>query len=187
MYTTGVLRFDYQIAAVAHTRGIVLNIGANEDPAGLRARFGSRVINCDLELWDAIMERPNVVDRVFDCTEFPWPFDDDYAELVVLGDILEHFPYDTIVAVLREARRVGRSICVTAPQDPTADPELYRPGRYNRHVTYVTHELLMQAFADSGWTPYHSITADWGTNPPMKGFCMMGQREPESVGSVITK
>lgn len=188
MYQTGVVRLDFQIAAVGRSpNGIVLNLGCNEDPAGLRQRFGSRVINCDLMAFDEGMNRPNVVDRVFDMTQRPWPFGDDYAALAVFGDVLEHFPYHVIVDVLKEAHRVAKEICITVPQDERIKADVtYREGAYNEHVTVVTYELLKQALADAGWTPYLMIEADWGfeDTPRTKGHCCMAQRIPESLGNV---
>lgn len=182
--STGVLRFDFQNAAVAHATGVVLNIGCNEDPAGLRERYGSKVVNCDLEAWDSTMNRPNPVDQVFDATVFPWPFGDDYAHTTILGDILEHFPYDVMVAVLKEARRVGKELCVTVPKDTRVDEremaEKYTPGAYNLHTIIVTEELLKKALEESGWKPYIMFESEWGFNDdhgqPITGFCVMAHR-----------
>ena len=182
--STGVQRFDFQNAAVAHAKGIVLNVGCNEDPAGLRSRWGSKVVNCDLEAWDSTMDRANPVDEIFDATVFPWPFRDDAAHTVILGDILEHFPYDVMVAVLKEARRVGRELCVTVPQDTRVDEaamsESYTPGAYNLHTIIVTEALMRNALDDSGWTPYIFMESPWGFDDgkgtPIVGWCLMANR-----------
>lgn len=174
--STGVFRFDFQIGAVAHSTGIVLNVGANEDPAGLRDRYGSRVINCDLTAFDEGMNRPNVVDAIFDMTQLPWPFNDDYAELVVFGDVLEHHPYDKIVLCMKEAARVARTLCITVPEDHRIPADaVWREGEYNQHVTVVTEDLLRQAMKESGWTPYMFIEAEWGFDNVM-GWCVMAHR-----------
>lgn len=180
--STGVLRFDFQIGAAAHASGFVLNVGCNEDPAQLRDRFGSRVINCDLEAFDETMNRPNLVDKIFDMTERPWPFDDDYAEVVIMGDVLEHMPFNIIVDCMREARRVGREMCVTVPEDHRIDPEAvksWKKGAYNPHVTVITEQVLRDALSQSGWTPYLFIKGDWGFmdgDKPVQGWCAMCHR-----------
>lgn len=179
---TGVARFDFQLAATAHAQGRVLNIGANEDPAGLRARFGTKVINCDLMAYDHGMSRPNVVDKVFDMTEFPWPFEDDYADLVLMGDVLEHMPYDVIVACMKEAHRVGREMCVTVPEDHRIDEaaatKSWQRGEYNEHTTICTDDLLRRALEEAGWKPYIMLGADWGFNdtPRTQGWCVMAHK-----------
>lgn len=178
------MRFDFQNAAVAHAKGIILNVGCNEDPAQLRARWGSKVVNCDLEAWDSTMNRPNPVDEIFDATVFPWPFIDDYADVVILGDILEHFPYDVMVDVLKEARRVGRELCVTVPQDTRVnEAEMaanYTPGAYNLHTIVVTEDVIRKALSEAYWTPYIFIESEWGFNDdegqPIVGWCLMANR-----------
>lgn len=177
---TGVPRFDFQIAACAHAEGIVLNVGCNEDPAQLRQRFGSKIVNCDLMAFDHGMNRPNVVDQVFDMTDFPWPFDDEYASLVLMGDVLEHMPYDVIVDCMKEARRVGREMCVTVPEDHRIDPEAarkaWKKGEYNEHTTICTEDLLREALEASGWKPYMFIGADWGFNDGTQGWCLVAHK-----------
>ena len=188
---TGVLRFDFQHASVAHSNGIVLNVGCNEDPAGLRERWGTKVINCDLEAWDSTMDRPNPIDMQFDATQFPWPFGDDYADVVILGDILEHFPFDVMVAVLNEARRVGKHVCITVPTDTRVDEkemgEKYTPGSYNLHTIIVTEDVLRSALDASQWKPYIFFECGWGFNDDkgveIQGFCVMAHRASDPVSS----
>jgi hypothetical protein len=179
---TGVARFDFQIAACAHATGRVLNVGANEDPAQLRQRFGSKVINCDLMAYDHGMNRPNVVDSVFDLCVTPWPFDDDYADLVLFGDVLEHLPPEKIVEAMKEARRVGREMCITVPEDHRIDePEArknWKAGEYNEHTTILTDEVLRELLAQAGWKPYIFVGADWGfcDNPPTQGWMLVAHQ-----------
>lgn len=179
--STGVFRFDFQNAAVAHAKGIVLNVGCNEDPAGLRARWGTKVVNCDLEAWDSTMDRPNPVDEIFDASKFPWPFGDQSVHTVILGDILEHFPYDVMVDVLKETKRVAKEVCVTIPEDTRVNEqemaESYTAGKYNLHTIIATEDVVRKALNDAGWTPYIFTQSEWGFDDgqgnPIMGWCVM--------------
>lgn len=179
---TSVARFDFQIAACAHASGRVLNVGCNEDPAQLRQRFGSRIVNCDLMAFDAGMNRPNVVDSVFDLCVFPWPFEDDYADLVLFGDVLEHLPFEQIVEAMKEARRVARELCFTVPEDHRIDEKMmqdrWKFGEYNNHTTILTDEVLREAMDQSGWKPYIFMGASWGfgDTPDTLGWCVMAHK-----------
>lgn len=165
-YNTGTLRYDFQIACVRKHAGTVLNVGCNEDPAHLRQDFGPRVVNCDRSGWDEFMNRPNHIDRIFDCLEFPWPFEDDSAEMVLFGDILEHFPPEQSVAALREAHRVASHVCVTVPEDTRIDEAAERAkwqdGDYNLHTTIVTSDLLTGMLTDAGWELDWLVGGLWG-------------------------
>lgn len=193
-WNTGCLRYDFQIAcARLAAPGIVLNVGCNEDPSKLRQRFGNRVINCDREGYDDHMNRPNVVDRIFDALETPWPFADDSAELVVFGDILEHFPVEQSIRALTEARRIANTVCVTVPEDTRIDEaaELakWQHGVYNLHTTIVTKEVIEHLFSESGWEldwlvgGLWGIGGDWGENG-IDGWCARGHRSKTASGAV---
>lgn len=194
-WNTGVLRYDFQIAcARLADPGVVLNVGCNEDPSGLRQRYGSRVVNCDREGYDEHMKRPNVVDRIFDALKFPWPFADDSAELVVFGDILEHFPVAQSIEALKEARRIANSVCVTVPEDTRIDEaaELakWKPGVYNLHTTIITEDVIKGLLGDAGWeldwlvTGVWGIGGDWGPEG-INGWCARGHREQFTRGGVV--
>lgn len=177
---TGVARFDFQIAACAHAKGIVVQLGSNEDPAQLRQRYGSKIINCDLMAYDHGMKRPNVVDKVFDMVATPWPFEDGYADLVLMGDVLEHMPYSVIVKCMKEAKRVGREMCVTVPEDHRIDEpaaqKAWTAGEYNEHTTILTEHVLREALTESGWKPYIMLGADWGFGDGTQGWCVMAHK-----------
>lgn len=163
-FNTGCLRYDFQIACARQASpGIVLNVGCNEDPSELRKRFGNRIINCDREGYDEHMQRPNIVDRIFDCLEFPWPFADDSAEMVLFGDILEHFPAAQSIEALKEARRIANTVCVTVPEDTRIDEAAehakWKHGVYNLHTTIITREVIEHLFAESGWSSTGSSRA----------------------------
>jgi predicted SAM-dependent methyltransferase len=172
-------RYDFQIEVCEQHQGRVLNIGCNEDPAQLKARFGDRIVNCDLEAWDQHMDRANIVDRVFNCLELPWPFEDDSAELVMFGDILEHFTEPVIEEVLREAHRVAGLVAITVPEDTRIDPvlqhEVWEREAYNLHTTILTPELLKRLVGNSGWLVERFYTADWGFDEII-GHCVLARR-----------
>lgn len=181
------LRFDYQRiqtrAALGAGPGLVLNVGANEDPGRLKEVDPARVFNCDLFPWDDVMNRPNRVDVLFDCVRDRWPFDDDAAELVVMGDILEHLAPDEILVALREARRVARRICVTVPSDNR--PETFEKRdhlpRGAVHVNYITAPELIGYFIDAGWRIRDWQQVDYGFVPI--GFFVTAERAAPAPGA----
>jgi predicted SAM-dependent methyltransferase len=172
-------RYDFQIEVCEDHSGIILNVGCNEDPAQLKARFGERIINCDLEAWDHHMDRANIVDRVFNCVETPWPAEDDEAQLVLFGDILEHFTEPVIESVLREAHRVAPLVAITVPEDTRIDEaaqhDIWESEAYNLHTTILTPELLRELVENSGWTIDRFYTADWGFDD-IVGHCVLAHR-----------
>lgn len=176
---TYTLRYDFQVEVCETHPGTILNIGCNEDPAQLQARFGSRIVNCDMEAWDHHMDRGNVVDRVFNCLEFPWPFEDQSAEVVLLGDIMEHFTREAMLEVLAEAARVAAKLAITVPEDTRIDQqaqhEVWDREAYNLHTTVVTRELLEGVLKESGWAPDRLIEGEWGFDG-ITGFCVLASR-----------
>jgi predicted SAM-dependent methyltransferase len=176
---TYTLRYDFQVEVCEDHPGTILNIGCNEDPAQLQARFGSRIVNCDMEAWDHHMDRGNVVDRVFNCLEFPWPFDYQSAELVLLGDIMEHFTREAMVEVLRECARVAQKVAITVPEDTRIDErqqhEVWEREAYNLHTTVVTRDLLTGVLHSTGWSAERFVEGMWGFDG-IKGFCVLASR-----------
>ena len=141
------LRFDFQRECASEFDGWVLNVGANDDPANLAAL--GNVINCD------IRDYPGV-DKHFDCTEDRWPFDDDFADLVIFGDIVEHMYPEEFRRALKEAHRVARNLCITLPKDE----RIFDPGYFEAiegqpkghvHVFAYTPEHLEQILQEEGW------------------------------------
>lgn len=156
-------RFDFQREcadqALEQLDGLILNVGANDDPAHLKDCSPARVMNCDLFDVDQVLDRPNAVDVAFDAAQDVWPFTDSEAALVVLGDILEHMTPEEIGATLKEARRVGTRLCVTVPEDRRQEVSDERADTYPRgavHRTTVTRALLEPLLEWAGW----SVT-DW--------------------------
>lgn len=182
---TGVPRFDFQRGAVHNSKGFVINAGANEDPAGLKAMAPDRVINVDLHAYDVGMSRPNLVDKIFDITDgVAWEhhFAADSAELIVLGDVMEHFSPDVMVAVLQHAHRVAPRVCITIPEDHRIpEGRRYEPGVYNEHVTVATQEVMRRVLAESRWKPFAWIEdVAWGfsddAGAPVLGHCIEAHR-----------
>ena len=178
--TTGLgIRGDYQVQVTKEHPGTVINVGCNEDPMRLKDTYGNRVINCDLEEWDRYMERPNATDVVFNCLVTPWPFVDNYAELVILGDILEHFPPHESQRVCKEALRVGKKLCVTVPEDFRIDEqkeqEKWDHDVYNLHTTTVTKDIVEKFITEAGWKIVELVSDEWGFDN-VYGYCVLAER-----------
>lgn len=144
-------RYDYQRRAVLRNPGKILNMACKEDPAFLKLLAPKRVVNADLrdydhDAWYNRQEKvPIPVDVVCDATVSPWPFQDDEFDCVILAEILEDLPDDGCqLTVLKEARRVGRAVCITTPEDT--------PERDWHHLTTTTEEKLRAWLDEAGWT-----------------------------------
>ncbi len=175
-------RFNFQrncvLEALDIPGAIVLNVGANEDPAGLKALDPDRVINCDLEEFDSYLDgRPNRVDRVFDARG-EWPFPTDSAQLVVLGDILEHLHHSEAESVLLEANRVAKTLCITVPEDDRFMHDeqgvLESDSGYRTHCTVVTKHYLENILSDTGWSILDLHTVDYHFVP--RGYFVFAER-----------
>lgn len=171
------LRFTFQANAVRNTTGIVLNVGANEDPAGLKGLAPDRVINTDIEAVDSHLQRPNNFDVLFDAAKEKWPFADDSAEMVVFGDILEHLMPEDCAAVLKEARRVATKLCITVPREIRPDNinQVTPEGNpYMFHQVEVTEEYLTQQLDTAGWKVEEWQTIDYEFVP--EGYLVIAVR-----------
>jgi hypothetical protein len=167
-------RFGFQRACVAMTTGKVLNVGANEDPAHLKAIDPNRVINCDIEAVDSYLGRQNNVDVLFDCTE-TWPFTNDEAELVVFGDILEHLYPEEASAALQAAHRVAEKVCITLPQDNRFEADgVEQKNGYRTHCYEWTEEKLREVLQETGWKVLDWKTVDYYFVP--QGFFVYAER-----------
>lgn len=178
------LRFHYQrnvVAAMTEPGDTVIHVGCNNDPGRLKRDFRDRkVVNCDREHQDLGLGYDIEADHYFDCTE-SWPFADDSAKLVVMGDIIEHLlPLDAVKA-LEEAHRVGHFLCITCPEDPRfleseTDPSDGKPWQ---HVTLVTCGLLHWMLARARWIPVDFLTMDYEFVP--RGFFCLAQRTDQAA------
>lgn len=175
-------RFSFQRSCVAQTTGIVLNVGANEDPANLKDIDPERVINCDIEEQDSYLDRPNRVDVLFDVRE-PWPFDSDYAEMVVFGDILEHLYPEEAEFALKEAHRVAEKVCITVPSDDRfkENDDVEERNGYRTHCHEWTAESLGSLLQKTGWKIIFWQDIDYYFVP--LGFFILAQHHETEVNT----
>ncbi len=163
------LRFDYQKDAVRNTTGLVLNVGSYDDPAGVKMMAPSRVLNCDIN-------NHNNVDIVFDMRS-EWPFESDSAELIILGDVVEHlFPREAVGA-LTEARRVSQRVVLTVPEDSRHEgTEVYEEDEVGaRHHCYTwTEQRLKTLLEGTGWKIVDWREEDYSFVP--RGFFVTAER-----------
>jgi len=180
-------RFYWQQEVVRQCPGVVLNIGSNEDPARLKETFGYRVLNCDFEAFDSELKRPNRVDILFDAVRDPWPFPDNYAGLVVMGDMLEHLLVPDIEEILRKAYRVGQMLAITVPRDERILTEKQKnetSNPYMYHQTVVTEALLREQLEKTNWEVISWQTVDYDWVP--EGYLVLCKRKTtaQSLGLV---
>lgn len=165
------IREEFMRKHINDAEGIVLNVGCHVDGPGLKNR--ETVLNCDVAVQEGYDYR---VDVFFDARE-PWPFEDDAVELVVLGDILEHFYDEEMVRVLSEARRVSQKVCITVPRDDLlADTIDFGPA-YKSHCNTVSEDSMRYNLAQAGWyvTDFQTITDDPIWSPV--GYLILGGRD----------
>lgn len=168
-------RFNFQRLCAADTSGIVLNVGANDDPANLKSIAPDRVINCDIEEHDSYLNRPNKVDVLFD-VRGRWPFEDDYAELVVFGDILEHLYPEEALLALREANRVSEKLCVTVPRDNRFEESgVDEKNGYRTHCFEWTEHDVLDLLSATGWEVEIWMQVDYNFVP--EGYFVLARRE----------
>jgi len=73
------------------------------------------------------------VDRVTDLSKFPWPFDSESVEEVLMLDFLEHFPYGSTAAILMECYRIlrpGGQLVIQVPDAEILGAVICRRGRF---------------------------------------------------------
>lgn len=140
--------------ALAELPGLVINAACNEDAGQIKDLDPERVINTDLFDYDSVMERPNAADVLFDIARDTWPFEDGSAALVIIGDTMEHLTTEEQVAALTEARRVGKRLVITCPQDERETNNDETADQYPRgavHRSIVTRASLRQVLTRTGW------------------------------------
>lgn len=178
-------RFPFQVECVAQTTGKVLNVGANEDPGGLRSTFADRVLNCDIRASNPDTGAEYPIDHLFDCANEVWPFPDDFAELVVLGDIIEHLWPRELWHCLSETKRVSEKVCITVPEDDRIHTEEDYWDRYEGspkgeyHCQLVTENYIRKALDANGWDVEDFRTVDYGFVP--KGYFILARRRSDGT------
>lgn len=166
-------RFAFQRQCVERVEGKVLNAGCKEDPAHLKETFGDRVTNLDLrdyndDTFHNTGEKvPIPVDVQHDMTVFPWPFEDNEFDLVVLGDILEDLHDDGCqLDILREVARISTHVCITTPEDT--------PERDWHHFTTITEERIKAWLMEASWNILALDIVDYGFVP--RGYFVYAKR-----------
>lgn len=176
-------RWQYQEDAIRSTEGKVLNVGAANDWPNFRSRYPGKVTNTDIYrflpgehyLYAADSE-PDSSDIYFDCTVAPWPVEDDDYELVIMGEILEHISNLGAITALKEARRVGNRLVITAPLDPdflgSDDDDVVTKG--GAHISLITEDVLRLLLELSGWSIVDWQQVDYEFTPV--GFFVTAER-----------
>lgn len=164
--TSDRFRFQAECANESVKDGIVLNVGANTDPAGLGSH--PNVLNCDIFDHNPLGPEVYPVDHIFDCTEDVWPFDDNSVELVILGDIVEHMYPAEFIQCMKECRRVSQKVCITLPLDTriTDDPDYAKKieGTPKGHVHVHVYEEpeMRDILRRTGWKVVIFQDVDYG-------------------------
>jgi hypothetical protein len=127
-----------------HAAGRTLNVGCNDDSSNLRGRG---VVNLDLFTLDPVTARPCPVDLIADARHLP--FADNSWDTVILGDILEHCDDQVAAEIFTEARRVGRRIVITWPEDYRGII-LQREGRTD--IPSYTKDGQVEGYHKTPWT-----------------------------------
>lgn len=116
---------------------IKLNLGCGD-------QYLEGYVNCDI--LDTIK-----VDKKFDLTKFPYPFEDSHADEILLDNVLEHLP--DIVGTMRELHRIlkpGGVVKIYVPYGK-ADRALQDPT----HIHFFT-EKSMNYFTDDYHFSYYT-------------------------------
>ena len=171
-------RFAYQHEVGDRFPGKILEVGINDDPGGNKGHFGDRLTTADRYEWDGALDYPIYADFYFDAGKDTWPFQDDEFELVMMAEVTEHLLPDEATHAYTEARRVGKNLLITVPQDPRfmdEPEEADKPGSH--HVNYCTEDYLRGLFKRTGWavSEWHEKDYGWWAET---GFFILAGRAP---------
>lgn len=169
-------RFAFQQECAQKYSGPVIDVGMNTDPAGLKGL--PNVIGCDITSEYNGLKYP--VDHVFDCTEDTWPFENDFADLVIFGDIIEHLYPEQLIFALKETRRISHNVCATIPKDERIFEDGYQDAIKGTpkglvHVFAYSEEQLRKIFIDTGWDIWDFQRVDYGFVP--EGYFIQARRK----------
>lgn len=165
-------RFQFMRDCVSRTGGLVLNVGCHVDGANLKANWPMRVLNCDVAVQQGYAYD---VDILFDARH-RWPFADDEAEMVVLGDILEHMYDHEIVYVLREAARVAWKVCITVPHDEYLRDPIDRDAAYRAHCNTIDRTKIERLLDETGWDVDELHVVEYRYEVTSEGYLVLATR-----------
>lgn len=152
----------------------VVNVACKEDPARLGADYGA--INCDVNDYDpqekmSLYEVANF--RVGDACNLP--FGDSSFDILVLGEFLEHCPYESAVLALSEVKRVltdkGKAVLTfpydSRPKEVQHEPHLlvtWKHGITSWHQSVWDDESLERLLKEVGLRelPEHRSSVPYG-------------------------
>ena len=109
-------QFAFQLKHCVGAKSI-LNVGCADDPADLK---GLGAVNIDARCEDPIFHKPTKADAIIDVRDLPGPYIDKPFEVVVCGDMIEHFPVDAVPDILRKLKAClapGGKLVLTIPDD----------------------------------------------------------------------
>lgn len=158
-----------------HAVGKVLNVGSNNDGAGLGGG-PHKSINVDLVSKDGNTGWLLPVNVLADARLLPFQ---PVFDSVVLGEILEHMETDDAVQTIREAKSVlkdtGR-VVITMPHDarrergsePPPPSEFYAPGIFAYHHRLISRKELFSWVQTAGlaiqlWGTIEYVWGERGT------------------------
>lgn len=84
-------------------------------------------------------KHPTYVDKLFDLTCFPWPFEDECAEEVVMIQAIEHFDFPTAQKIIDEILRIlipGGKLLIDFP-DIIASVDKYRQHDHEFMMRFI--------------------------------------------------
>lgn len=174
-------RFTWQKQQALSVKGRVLNLGCNDDPAGLGAL--PNVVNVDIRDRDPA-GYPNAAHEVWDCTD-KWPCVVE-SDLVILGDIVEHMYPGEFADCLAECYKWSKAVAITVPKDTRIleDPDYYGKvadqPKGHVHVTVWEEHELHTALIEAGFGITESRRVNYGFVP--EGWFIRGERD---VGSSL--
>ncbi|MDA0240773.1 MAG: hypothetical protein O3A84_12210 [Proteobacteria bacterium] len=164
-------------------------------------------LGCGLNKIDGFInvdkEAACVPDQVVDLEQFPWPFDDDVAEEVVLSHTLEHLgeDRDTYLTIIKELYRICRHgalvrIAVPHPRhdDYLQDPTHVRPilpAQFSLFSKRQNREWAEQGYANTPLALYLEVDfeiegVELMPDEPWLSKLRAGEITSESLAEMVT-
>lgn len=176
-------RFAYQHQVGDRFPGKILEVGINNDPGGNKAHFGDRITTVDRYKWDGALDYAIHADFYFDAGSEKWPFKASEFDLVMMAEVTEHLLPDEATHAYNEARRVGKNLLITVPQDGRFrdnPEEALAPG--SSHINYCTEDYLRDLLKRTGWQvdEWHEKDYGWWAET---GFFILAKRAVKAKAS----